>query len=55
MMESMFEGVFIAKTKLANGGDRRPSDAKAAQDHIYFIKEKESGYKELMISKMMWE
>jgi hypothetical protein len=49
------EGVFIATTKLANGGDRIPFDAKAAQDHIYYIREKESGYKELVVYKMMWE
>jgi len=49
------EGVFIANTKLANGGDRMPFDAKVAQNHVYFIREKESGYKELMVYKMRWE
>ena len=58
--ESMYdiftpEGVFIARTSLKNTGPRRPLLARMKGNRLYCIQEKESGYKELVVYKMIWE
>jgi len=49
-------GIFIGKMNLDNyRGMYRPFPAKARNNRIYCIREKESGYKELVVYKMKWE
>lgn len=53
------DGVFIARTQLDNVSiqDLRevPLNAMALNGSLYYLREKESGYKELMVYKMIWE
>ena len=50
------DGIFIGKMSLDNyRGMYRPFPAKARNNRIYCIREKESGYKELVVYKMKWE
>ena len=50
------DGIFIGKMSLDNyRGTYRPFPAKAKNNRLYCIREKESGYKELVVYKMRWE
>jgi hypothetical protein len=50
------DGVFIGKMRLDNyAGMYRPFPVKVVNDRIYSLREKESGYKELVVYKMKWE
>jgi len=50
------DGIFIGKMSLDNyRGTYRPFPAKAKNNRLYCIREKESGYKELVVYKMKWE
>jgi hypothetical protein len=50
------DGIFIGKMSLDNyAGMYRPFPAKAKNNRIYCIREKESGYKELVVYRMKWE
>jgi hypothetical protein len=50
------DGIFIGKMSLDNyRGTYRPFPVKAINNRIYCIREKESGYKELVVYKMKWE
>jgi len=50
------DGIFIGKMSLDNyRGMYRPFPTKAKNNRIYCIREKESGYKELVVYKMKWE
>jgi hypothetical protein len=49
------DGVYIARTSLANRDDRFPRKAMVKRDRIYCIRVKENGYKELVVSRMIWE
>lgn len=50
------DGIFIGKMNLDNyRGKYNPFPAKAKNNRIYCIREKESGYKELVVYKMKWE
>ena len=53
------EGVFIGRKglniSLRSGILGQSSYAKAKNNRLYCLKEKESGYKELVVYKMMWE
>ncbi len=54
-------GVFFSKMRLDNYGHLEyfggegPLDVRAKADRLYCIREKESGYKELVVYKMRWE
>lgn len=54
------DGCFIGRTSLDNYGLRQyiskeaALDALAKQDRIYYIREKENGFKELVVCKMIW-
>jgi len=54
-------GIFIGRTVIDNYGYRQyisknaALDVMAKQDRIYYIREKESGYKELVVYRMKWE
>ena len=49
------EGIFIGRTKLDNMDNNRPTPVKAKKNHLYYLRVKESGYKELVVFKMKWE
>ena len=57
------DGLFIGRIELENYGSApfsfygipAPLSAVAKNSRIYCIREKESGYKELVVYKMMWE
>jgi len=49
------EGAFIGRTSLGNVGRSFPFTVRAKNDYLYCIKEKESGYKELVVYRMKWE
>jgi hypothetical protein len=55
------EGIFIARINLSNYGfleyigKDSPLEAKAYKNRLYCLQEKESGYKELVVYKMIWE
>jgi hypothetical protein len=49
------DGAFIGRTSLGNVGRSFPFMVKAQNGRLYCIKEKENGYKELVIYKMIWE
>ncbi len=55
------DGVFFSKMRLDNYGHLEyfggegPLDVRAKADRLYCIREKESGYKELVVYKMRWE
>jgi len=50
------DGIFIGKMSLDNyAGMYRPFPTKAKNNRIYCLREKESGYKELVVYKMKWE
>lgn len=48
-------GVFIGRTKLDNMEDNRPTTAKAKNNRLFYLRVKDSGYKELVVLKMRWE
>jgi len=52
-------GVFIGRTSLENYGQYGTSDsplyAMAKKDRLYYIRQKESGFKELAVYNMKWE
>jgi hypothetical protein len=53
------DGIFIGRTSLENYGQygisESPLFATIKKDRLYFIREKETGFKELVIYKMKWE
>ena len=55
------EGVFFSRMRLDNYGlleyfgGEGPLDVRAKADRLYFIREKNSGYKELVVCKILWE
>ena len=54
------EGIFIGRLSLDNYGKYSPLqegqlEAAAKNNRLYCIREKESGYKELVVYKMRWE
>jgi len=55
------EGIFIGRTKLSNYGDflltqrKSPLYVVAKNNRLYCVREKESGYMELVVYKMQWE
>lgn len=49
------DGAYIGRMSLGNVGRSFPFTARAKNDWLYSIKEKESGYKELAVYKMRWE
>ncbi|MCK4646582.1 MAG: 6-bladed beta-propeller [Candidatus Aminicenantes bacterium] len=50
------DGIFIGKLNLNNyGGKYRSLPVKVKNNRIYCLREKESGYKELVVYKMKWE
>ena len=55
------EGFFITGTSLDNSGDTTiaiwggPFEIRAKNNRLYCLREKESGYKELVVYKMRWE
>jgi hypothetical protein len=48
------EGAFIGRMSLDNYADFRPLEAKARKKRLYSMREKESGYKELVVYRMKW-
>jgi hypothetical protein len=48
------DGVFIGRMSLDNYSDFRPLEAKAEKKRLYSMREKESGYKELVVYRMKW-
>jgi len=49
------DGAFIGRTSLGNVGRSFPFTVRAKNDRLYCVKEKESGYKELVVYKIRWE
>ena len=49
------EGIFIGRMSLNILFSRERNYAKAKNDRLYFLREKESGYKELVVYKIIWE
>lgn len=50
------EGIFVGKISLDNYERMyNPLPAKAKSNRFYCLREKESGYKELVVNKMRWE
>ncbi|MCJ7486166.1 MAG: 6-bladed beta-propeller [Candidatus Aminicenantes bacterium] len=49
------EGVFIGRTSLGNSGPSYPRTARASNGRMYSLNEKENGYKELVVYRMIWE
>ena len=49
------EGAFIARMSLDNYADFRPLEAKARKKRLYGMREKENGYKELVVYRMRWK
>ncbi len=49
------DGAFIGRMSLDNYADFRPLEAKAKKKRLYALREKESGYKELVVNRMKWE
>jgi len=55
------EGIFIGRTKLSNYGNflltqrKSPFYVVAKNNRLYCVREKESGYMELVVYKMQWE
>lgn len=55
------EGIFIGRTKLSNYGDflltqrKSPLYVVAKNNRLYCVREKESGYMELVVYKTKWE
>ncbi len=49
------EGALIARMSLDNYSDLRPMEAKARKKRLYSLREKESGYKELVVYRMIWK
>jgi hypothetical protein len=55
------DGVFIGRTVINNYGYRQyisknaALDIMAKQDRIYYIREKQGGFKELVVSEMFWQ
>lgn len=48
-------GVFMGRTSLGNVGRSYALTARAKKNRLYYIREKESGYKELVVYEMRWE
>ena len=49
------EGVFIGRVSLGNVGRFYPLTVRVKKNRLYCLREKESGYKELVVYKMNWE
>jgi len=55
------EGIFIGRTKLSNYGNflltqrKSPFYVVAKNNRLYYVREKESGYMELVVYKMQWD
>jgi len=55
------EGIFIGRTKLDNSGNELnlkwggPFEAKSKNNLLYHLRQKESGFKELVVHNMIWE
>ena len=49
------EGVFFGRKSLKDFSSSQGLNGKIKNDHFYCVKEKESGYKELVVHKMNWE
>lgn len=49
------EGVFIGRVSLGNVGRSYPLTVRVKSNRLYCLREKESGYKELVVYKMKWE
>jgi hypothetical protein len=48
------EGIFIGRMSLSNMENNRPTKALIKNNILYYIHIKESGYKELVVSKVIW-
>jgi hypothetical protein len=48
------EGVFVARASLGNGDQRSVFPAKVKGGKLYAIEEKDSGYRELAVYRMIW-
>jgi len=49
------KGIFIGRTSLGNVGRSYPFTVRAIKNRLYCLREKESGYKELVVNRMNWE
>ena len=49
------EGVLIGRVSLGNVGRSYPLTVRVKKNRLYCLREKESGYKELVVYKMKWE
>ena len=49
------DGAFIGRKSLDNYAEYSGLEAIAKKKSLYYLKEKESGYKELVVYRMNWE
>ena len=49
------EGIYIGRVRLGNYEKSAPLLATAKNSRLYCLRENESGYKELVVYKVMWE